>query len=80
MWVSYDGTGTISAFNDNYKTGKNYGRADLKIVDVTKPGTTKLVAVQAEAEFFPTKDKKTFVFSTTVSPATSGMYKIAGSL
>lgn len=84
VWVSYDGAGTISGFNDNYKAGKpntfgDYGTADFKIVDVANPAKVKTVAVKGDAEFWPTPDRKTFVFSVRASAASAGVYSIPAS-
>lgn len=80
VWVSYNGTGSISGFNDNYKSGKggigDYGTADLKIVDVASPANVKVVALKGDAEFWPTADRKIFVFTSRVAPSTSGVYTI----
>jgi hypothetical protein len=74
VWGSFAGPGTLVVYNDNYKAGRGSGRADLRIVDVSKMDPANLIAAQAEADFFLTKARDKVVFSMTLPAATDGLY------
>jgi hypothetical protein len=75
VWVAYNASGTTIVYNDNYKplTGQTYGRADLFSTNVAKNDPPKLIATQADADFYlnTAKDK---VFYTISQGAAAGLY------
>jgi hypothetical protein len=82
VWVSYNGPGSLSWYNDHYTAGKMidpYGKADLELIDVKDPTKPKLVATQAEADFYFTPDRKTIAYSILAGTA-AGVYAVPSAL
>lgn len=67
VWVSYGPKGKTVAYNDNWLSGGagTEGTADLKVVDAANPtSSVKLIAPQAENNFYITGDKTKIIFAT----------------
>ena len=73
VWVSYNGEGSLSVYNDGYKTDKYTGRGDIRVADCASGTTGQLVVQQAEADFYITWDYKTMVYAMQVG-ANPGIY------
>jgi hypothetical protein len=66
--------GTTLVYSDNYTIVGDYrGRADLYVVDYTKPGSPTLVASQAEVDYYVNPSRTKLVYSI-VGTSDTGIY------
>jgi hypothetical protein len=75
-WVAYSPKGSLIVYNDNYTDSgdSTSGTSDLKVVDA-KGGTPKLIAFQANSDFYLTTARDKIVYATTdLSVAKPGLY------
>ena len=76
VWVSFAGTGSLAVYNDNYKPGLkgSNGRGDLRSADAASPTMSKLLATQAEADFYMTAKKDKAAYAYTINMTQAGIY------
>ena len=80
VWVSYSPKGTQVVYNDAYSpgAGSESGTADLKLILDAKAGGPKLIATQADADFYMTTARDKIVYSTAdASVKKPGLYSVA---
>ena len=67
VWTGYSPKGSMLTYNDNWQTGGTgvNGTADIRLIDVSSPATNKLVAAQADDNFYLSNDKTKIVFVTS---------------